>query len=224
MVSRSTPRASTLVEILPTDCAASVCKRMPRSRVIQLISSIGCMVPTSLLACMMLTRMVRGVIARRTSSGSTRPERSTGTTAYAVAKFAQEAAGFKDSRVLDGAGDDVIAPGPQRPGDPLEGKVVGLAAPAREDDFVALTAEQRRHLAARRLDCRLGPRRRPMPARRIAEMILEKGPHGRGDLGIDRRAGVVVEIDPPHGQNTSSLSASRWPLPARPWCCGARLP
>jgi len=49
------------------------------SRAIAPISSIGWMVPTSLLACMTLIRTVCVVIARRTSSGSTRPVRSTGT-------------------------------------------------------------------------------------------------------------------------------------------------
>src|SRR6478735_7178454 len=57
---------------------------------------------------------------------------------HAVAEFAQEAARFKDSRVLDGTGDDVIAPGPQRPGYSFEGEVVGLAPPTREDNFAAL--------------------------------------------------------------------------------------
>ena len=100
---------------------------------------------------------------------------------HAVAEFAQEAAGCEDSRVLDGAGDDVIAPGPQRPGYALEGEVVGLAAPTREDDFVALTAEQCRHLAARLVrlppwppsppnarstDCRNDPRERAAWRRR----------------------------------------------------------
>jgi hypothetical protein len=38
----------------------------------------GWMVPTSLLACMMLIRIVRGVIALRRSLGATRPVPSTG--------------------------------------------------------------------------------------------------------------------------------------------------
>ena len=49
-------------------------------------SSIGWMVPTSLLACMMLTRIVRGVIALRRSSGSTRPVPSTGRIGHPRAK------------------------------------------------------------------------------------------------------------------------------------------
>ncbi len=44
-------------------------------------------------------------------------------------------------------------------------------------------------------------------------MILKKRPHREGDRGIDRRAGVVVEIDA-HGQNTKTLSASALAAPS----------
>ncbi len=48
------------------------CGKRSRARgAISPISSIGWIVPTSLLACMTLIRMVRGVMARRTASGST---------------------------------------------------------------------------------------------------------------------------------------------------------
>ena len=107
--------------------------------------------------------------------------------------------------MLDGTGDDVAALAPQRPRDAFEGEVVGLAAPAGEDDLVAPGAEQRRDLAASFLECSLRTRSCPMPARRIAEMIFQERPHRRGDHGIDRRAGVVVEVDARHGQNTRSV-------------------
>jgi hypothetical protein len=42
------------------------------------ISAIGWIVPTSLLAYMTETRVVRSLIAASTSAGSTRPYRSTG--------------------------------------------------------------------------------------------------------------------------------------------------
>jgi hypothetical protein len=113
----------------------------------------------------------------------------------------QEAAGPEDCPMLDGTDNDVVALAPQRPGHPFEREVVGLAAAAREDDLVALGAEHRRDLAARFLKCGLRTRSRPMPARRIAEMIFQVRPHRRGDRGIDRRAGVVVEVDGRHGQN-----------------------
>ena len=52
--------------------------------IVSAISRIALNVPTSLFECMMLTSRVRGVIALRTSSGSTIPKRSTGTTVPAM--------------------------------------------------------------------------------------------------------------------------------------------
>src|SRR5262245_18557026 len=69
---------------------------------------------------------------------------------------------------LDARRDDVIAAVAVRKEHALEGEVVGLAAAARENDLVASAAEQRRHLAARRLEGDLCRGCRPMPARRIA--------------------------------------------------------
>ena len=120
----------------------------------------------------------------------------------------EKPARFDDRRMLDPGGDDVIALVAKREEHALEGKVICLAAAARENDLVVVAAEQRRHLAARRLKSSLCRGRRPMPARRIAVMILKKRLHRGGDRRIDRRAGVVVEIDASHGQNTRTLSAS----------------
>ena len=79
-VSRSTPSASTFIGCLPTDCAASVCSRMPRVRVIAAISAIGCKLPASLLACITDTSAVSGRNARSTAASETQPVSSTGTT------------------------------------------------------------------------------------------------------------------------------------------------
>src|SRR5262245_45363562 len=122
--------------------------------------------------------------------------------------------------MLDARGDDVIAAVAVRKEHALEGEVVGLAAAAGEDDLVASTAEQRRHLAARRLEGDLCRGCRPMPARRIAVVILEKRPHRGGDRGIDGRAGIVVEIDALHVHNTRinpyAVAATARPSTGRP--------
>ena len=97
--------------------------------------------------------------------------------------------------MLDPGGDDVIALVAQCKEHALERKIVGLAAAAGEDDFIILAAEQSRDLAARLFDRGFRRGGRPMPARRIAEMILKKRLHRGGDRRIDRRARVVVEID-----------------------------
>ena len=76
--------------------------------------------------------------------------------------------------MLDAGRDDVIAlvaPGKE---DALERKIVGLAAAAGEDNLIAVAAEQGGDLPARGLKGGLRRRRRPMPARRIAEMIFQK--------------------------------------------------
>ena len=144
---------------------------------------------------MMLTRMVRGVIARANIVGIDAAEAIDGHDGHREAMLLEEPAGFDDRRMLDGAGDDVVALVLQRPGHALEGQVVGLAASAGEDDLVALGSR-----AAPRPGCapaRVRPcaRSSPMSARRIAEMILQKRPHRGSDGRIDRRAGVVVEVD-----------------------------
>ena len=70
--------ASTSTGSLPTPWVASLWKRTPFSRATLPISAMGLMVPISLLANMIETSTVLSVIARRTSSGSTRPDLSTG--------------------------------------------------------------------------------------------------------------------------------------------------
>ena len=65
---------------LPTDCVASVWKRMDGS--VSLVSressSMGKITPVSLLACMIVTSSVSGVSARTKSRTSSCPLRSTG--------------------------------------------------------------------------------------------------------------------------------------------------
>jgi hypothetical protein len=77
--------ASVFVELedrgmCPAEAVASAWNRTPRSRAIRPISATGWIVPISALACMTETSRVSGRIALRTSSGSTRPSRSTCTT------------------------------------------------------------------------------------------------------------------------------------------------
>ena len=116
----------------------------------------------------------------------------------------EKPARFDDRWMLDLRGDDVIALVAKRKEHALEGKVICLATAARENDLVVVATEQSRHLAARRLKRGFRRGRGPMPARRIAVMILKKRTHHRGDRGIDGRACVVVEINRAHGQNTGN--------------------
>ena len=62
---------------LPTDWTASVWKRMPRSRHISAMRSIGKRTPVSLFACMTVTMAVSGASAASTSARSSRPSELT---------------------------------------------------------------------------------------------------------------------------------------------------
>ena len=63
---------------LPTICTASVWKRIPFSFAIAPISAIGWITPISLLAAMIVTRIVLSVIAAFSSSRLMRPSFCTG--------------------------------------------------------------------------------------------------------------------------------------------------
>ncbi len=101
---------------------------------------------------------------------------------------------LQDGRMLDGAGDEVVAAITVGEEDSLQRMVVRLGAAAREDDLVRCGAEQLGDLTTRPLHRRLRRRARPVAVRRIAEMVGEERPHGLRGLGSERRAGVEVEV------------------------------
>ena len=95
--------------------------------------------------------------------------------------------------MLDGT--DRQPPGLQGSSSTFQEEVVRLAAAAGKDDFGGVRIDRRRHLLARLID---GPTGRPpelMATRRIAAQALKPGQHGRQDSRIERRRGVMVEID-----------------------------
>ena len=74
-------------------------------------------------------------------------------------------------------GDDVIALVAMGEEHTLEGEVVGLAAAARENNFIVVAAEQCCDLAASNLKGNLCLNGSPMPTRWIAVMVLKKRTH-----------------------------------------------
>src|SRR5665213_217490 len=110
--------------------------------------------------------------------------------------------------MFDLGSDDVITFFAKREEHSLERKIIGLATAAREDDLLVLTTEQRGDLATRYLKGLLCPHGGPMSARRIAVMMPEKRPHRRSDRRINRRAGVVVEINAARSHDKMTFSAS----------------
>ena len=67
----STPHSAVSMGTAPMACTASVCIRMPRARAISAISLMGISVPISLLAAMMVIRMVLSRIASSTCRADT---------------------------------------------------------------------------------------------------------------------------------------------------------
>ena len=88
--------------------------------------------------------------------------------------------------MLDGAGDDVVAPVPVGQEDALERVVVGLGAAAGEDDLVGPGPEERGHLARARSTAALAGAARPVVARRIAEVVAGRAHrlHHLGSEGV----------------------------------------
>ncbi len=111
--SRSTLAFCTSTGILPTACTASVWKRTLYLRAMAPISSMGKMLPVSLLAHMTEIRMVWSVMAASSSCRSSMPSRSTGRKVTSKPLFFQILAGFEHSRMFDRGGNDVVAFFPQ---------------------------------------------------------------------------------------------------------------
>ncbi len=98
--------------------------------------------------------------------------------------------------MLDGARDEVPASGDlEGLGDAADGKIVGLGSAAREHDLGDLGLQQVGHRRPRVVEDALGPLTEMMDARRVAELLAENARHGLEDGGVDRRRGVVVEVD-----------------------------
>ena len=90
------------------------------------ISAMGWMVPTSLLACMMVIRMVSGRIAFPDVFGIHKAITINRQKGDFKAVILKELAGIHHCVVLDARGDDVIAALGPGPGHPFDGQVVCL--------------------------------------------------------------------------------------------------
>ena len=139
------------------------------------------------------TAFVSGAVNQRFEPNSTAHKQSAN-----CAQAFQKPARFNDRRMLDPGRDDVVTLIAESEEHALQRKVVGLTAAARENNLIVVAAEQSRHSAPRRLKGSPCNRRGPVPARWIAVVVLEKRTHCSGDRWIDRRAGIVVEIDASH--------------------------
>jgi hypothetical protein len=112
----------------------------------------------------------------------------------------KRAAGFRGG-VFDRGGDDVAACIVD-PHHAANGDVARLGAAAGKDDLVGRGADQCRHLGARGFHRVVGAATQPVRRRQIAELAAQIRQHGVEHRGIDRRGGVVVEIDRAHRRFT----------------------
>ena len=94
-----------------------------------------------------------------------------------------------DGVVLDGGGDDAMAVGLRRPGDPLEGEVVGLGATAREDKLARLCVQTGGHPLVRLVERGAGGAAEAVRGRRVAEVLGQVRQHRFETSG---RTGVVA--------------------------------
>ena len=144
---------------------------------------------------------------RASASGSTTPDRSTGSSRASMPALAAGPGGLAHGRVLHGgAQDHGLAPLlPGRLGRPEHGQVGGLGAAGGEDDLARIAAEEGGHLLARLLEQAPRPLGRRVAAGRVPEQDRRPASavhlgHGGGHLGPQRRRGGVVEVgDGAHG-------------------------
>jgi len=111
----------------------------------------------------------------------------------------EESQRLERRRMLHGGGHEVRRLDPAPAGleeGPLDRQVARFAAAAGEDDLLGRAVEQRRRPSPRQLHGRARGTAGPVSAGRVAEVLLQQGPHLRGNLGVDRTARVVVQVDP----------------------------
>src|SRR5688500_894891 len=96
--------------------------------------------------------------------------------------------------MLDLRRNDVLTLVPQGKEGPFDREIVRFAAATREHDLVRITAKQTCNLSPRIFQSVLRGHARPMPARRVANSLVQEWTHRGGDPGVDRRARVVIEI------------------------------
>ena len=113
-----------------------------------------------------------------------------------AARLLQRLAGVEHRLVLGGGGDDVLAALRMKLDRALDRQVVRLGRAAGENDVARLGVDQGGDLRPRLLDRLFGlPAPRVAAARRVAEALAEVRQHGFEHARIDRRGGVVVEVD-----------------------------
>jgi len=142
----------TSIGTLPIACTASEWKITPRSRHSLPISAIGCSTPISLLAAMIVTRIVLSPMAALQVVEINQPILLHGQIGHAKAELLQMLAGVEHRLVFGGRGDDVVALLAIHLGHALDGEVVAFGGARCEDDLFGGRADQPGDTLARQFD------------------------------------------------------------------------
>jgi len=111
---------------------------------------------------------------------------------------AQLLGGRDDGGVLDGAGDDVPARGGGGARHAENGEIVGLGAAAGEHDLRRAGVDHRGHLAAGGFQTLFRRLSEMVDAGRVTIHLSEAGHRRFQNFRIDRRGGVVIEVEMLH--------------------------
>ena len=109
--------------------------------------------------------------------------------------FFQIIEAMQNRMVLDGRGDEVFALGFEQTGDSENGQVIGLGAAAGEDDFAGLGTQKFSGAVPGIVEQGTGFAANVMDGRGIAPDFVQKRQHGRAYAWVERRGGVVIEIN-----------------------------
>mgnify|MGYP001196551236 FL=1 len=110
----------------------------------------------------------------------------------------QVAADFLDGGVFDGRGDNVTPSMPVAGRDAFDRVVVGFGAAAGKHHSARFATEQSRDLSPSSVHAISHLDAEGVAARRIAEAVPDVRHHRVGDLWVDGRGRVIVEVDAGH--------------------------
>ena len=166
-------------------------------------------VPTSLLASMIETRIVRSVSAPSTSSGIHPPVAIDWQFHDLEPELLEVAQGMAHCMMLDGGSHDPVAVALACPRRALEREVAGLGSARCEHDLASLRVEAGGHAFVRLVEPSTGRPAKAVGRARIAIRLGEVRQHRVEDLASKRSRGRVIEVDRHPRDCTSRLRHAR---------------
>src|SRR5262245_17767846 len=113
--------------------------------------------------------------------------------------------------MLDRGADQVPAAIPKKPRRAENGEIIGLRAPAGENNLARLGAKQGSRTVAGIIECSPRGAAEMVHARRISPSFVERPNHGLPDTSVDRSGRVVVEVNGFGSQHVGETDRRRKP-------------